>query len=341
VVCAQPAAAFNCAVLWPMSQIVRIHIVCPGDEVNGSAESLHQFGRVAAMLGYDTRIAYEPFDILGPVVSAFRGYGVRPDQAVLDDPDVTVLVPQNAAHLVAHLTRVRKVVWWLRIEDDADVAAVTAAAPGAVHLAQSEYARRFLELHGVIAPVVGDYVHPNFVARAATFAPAQRLDSVLYNPDPSDRLTPKLIEASRDVLQWVPIAGLSRDEVAEIMAYSKVYVDFGGHPGRCRLPREALAAGCCVITGRRGAAGNAVDLPLPDGFTFDEADPGIVRAVLNRIALTIGEFDDAQDAFAAARSAVNGEEADTATAVQDLLSVPAARPIVGVGVDQKSGSRRA
>jgi hypothetical protein len=312
-----------------MSQDVRIHIVCPGDEVNGSVESLHQFGRVATMLGYDTRIAYQPFDILGPVLSAFRSYGVRPDQEIPDDPEVAVLVPQDAVHLVAHLTRVRKLVWWLRIEDDADVAAVTAAAPGAVHLAQSEHARRFLDLHGITARMLGDYVHPNFVERATALAPAQRLDTVLYNPDPSDQLTPELIEASRDVLQWVPVAGLSRDEVAEIMAYSKVYVDFGAHAGRTRLPREALAAGCCVVTGRRGAAGNGVDLPLPDGLSFDETDPGLVKAVLNRIALAVIDFDASRQAFEPARAAVVAQEARLRGQVADLLIGDASGPAGG------------
>lgn len=298
---------------------MRIHIVCPGDQVDGSAESLHQFGRAAATLGYDTRIAYEPFDFFGPAPSEFRSYGLRNDQDIPDDPDVCLLVPQNGVEFVAHLSQARKLVWWLRIEDDVDVAAVRAAVPEAMHLVQSEHARRFLELHGLTAPIVGDYVHPNFVERAASLAPLRRLDNVLYNPDPTDQLTPKLIEASKGVLQWVPIRGASRDEVAELMAYCKLYVDFGAHLGATRLPREAIAAGCCVITGRRGAAGNGVDFCVPEGFSFDETGPDVVKDVLNRIALTLMEFDGAEPEFAAMRSAVAGEEPSYRAGVGALL----------------------
>jgi len=44
----------------------------------------------------------------------------------------------------------------------------------------------------------------------------------------------------------------------------KLYVDFGKHPGKDRMPREAAVHGCCIITGRRGAAGNPFDIPIPN-----------------------------------------------------------------------------
>ena len=49
-----------------------------------------------------------------------------------------------------------------------------------------------------------------------------------------------------------------------------LYIDFGNHPGKDRLPREVALNGCCVITGRRGAAKNDVDIPIPNGYKFDE-----------------------------------------------------------------------
>lgn len=316
-----------------MSHDVRIHIVCPGDQVNGSAESLHQFGRAAATAGHDARIAYEPFDVLGPVVSAFRSYGLRNDQDVPDDPDVVVLVPHTAVDLVAHLNQAQVLVWWLRVDDEADVAAVTAAVPHATHLAQSEHARRFLDLHGMTATVLGDYVHPDFIERARSLEPMRRLDTVLYNPDPTDEVTPRLIEASRGVLDWVPVERLSRNEVAEIMAYSKVYVDFGAHAGRTRLPREALAVGCCVITGRRGAAGNGTDLDTPDGFSFDESSPDVVKDALNRVALTVMEFDDADRQFSSLRATVAEQQQKCRADIGRLLGSIDAPADMGAGPD--------
>lgn len=309
---------------------MRIHIVCPSEAVSGSAESLHQFGRAAATLGYDVRIAYLPDgDPLGPVPSAFRTYGVRHDQDIPDESSVAVLVPHTAVELLAHLTRVQKLVWWLRLDAEDQAVEFALDVSGAIHLAQSEHARAFLESRGVRAHLLGDYIRAAFIKRAEALAPPERLNTVLYNPDPSDLLTPRLIDASRDVLTWVPVTGLAPDDVAEIMAYSKVFVDFGRHAGRTRMPREALASGCCVVTGRRGATGSAADLAVPDGFAFDERDPAAVTKILNRVALTLMEFGEATQNFAAARRTVTGQEAAFRTDVEQLLRVVGELAIAG------------
>jgi len=308
---------------------VRIHIVCPSDEPSGSAESLHQFGRAAATLGFDTRIAYGGDPIFGAVPSAFRSYGLRNDQDVADGPDVLALAAHTDVAALEHLGAARKLVWWLRLDPLAEAEVERAlAVPGAIHLAQSEYARRFLADRGVEAMLVGDYVARSFVDRATAMMPAEKLSTVLYNADPTDELTPQLIAASQGVLQWVPVAGLGRDDVAELMAYSKVYVDFGAHAGRTRLPREALAAGCAVITGRRGAAGNGVDLALPEGFQFDEAECSVL-SVLDRIALAVMNFDSSTAQFAPSRAVVASESTLLAEQLHALLNGAAAQISVG------------
>lgn len=300
---------------------MRIHIVCPSDRVTGSAESLHQFGRAAATLGFDARIAYGGDPLFGAVASAFRSYGLRNDQDIADDADVLVLVAHTDVDAIRHLSAATKLIWWLRLDEEAtDQIERALAVPGAIHLAQSEYARGFLAGRGVEARLVGDYVPRSFIDRATAMLPVEKLDTVLFNVDASDALTPQLIEASRGVLEWVPVAGLSGDEVAELMAYSKVYVDFGAHAGRTRLPREALAAGCCVITGRRGAAGNDLDLDLPDGYTFDETDPDVLTHVLNRVALTVMNFAETQPGLSGAGAAVLAQSSLLSDQIEEFLT---------------------
>lgn len=53
------------------------------------------------------------------------------------------------------------------------------------------------------------------------------------------------------------------------MERAKVYIDFGSHPGKDRIPREAALSGCVVITGKRGAAANDIDINIPAEFKFD------------------------------------------------------------------------
>ena len=71
---------------------------------------------------------------------------------------------------------------------------------------------------------------------------------------------------------------------------------------------------CVVIAGRRGAAGNGLDLPLPEGYAFDEQAPEVVSGILNRVALSIMQFDSATSEFAAARAQVR--EGQDATRIQ-------------------------
>ena len=47
---------------------------------------------------------------------------------------------------------------------------------------------------------------------------------------------------------------MTPEQVVDLMSESKVYIDFGNHPGKDRIPREAVINGCCVITGVRGSA---------------------------------------------------------------------------------------
>ena len=72
-------------------------------------------------------------------------------------------------------------------------------------------------------------------------------------------------------LRWVPLIGMTTEEMRSCMSKSKVYVDFGNHPGKDRIPREAAISGCIVITGKRGAAAFAEDVCIPETYKFDES----------------------------------------------------------------------
>ena len=74
------------------------------------------------------------------------------------------------------------------------------------------------------------------------------------------------------------------------MNKSKLYIDFGYHPGQERMPREAILTNCCVITGSQGSAKYDEDVPLPEGYKFDElsAEPA---DVVKQIRLCLTNYD--------------------------------------------------
>jgi hypothetical protein len=101
-------------------------------------------------------------------------------------------------------------------------------------------------------------------------------NSILYNPTKGWKVTESLIKAYPD-WRFVPVKGLNREQLSEKLYQAKLYIDFGHHPGRDRMPREAAMHGCCLITGKLGSAGNTVDLPIPPQYKLDSNANGFVE----------------------------------------------------------------
>ena len=58
--------------------------------------------------------------------------------------------------------------------------------------------------------------------------------------------------------------------MTNLLIKSKIYLDFGYHPGKDRAPREAALFGNCVITNFKGSAGFYEDVTIPKKFKFKE-----------------------------------------------------------------------
>ena len=86
---------------------------------------------------------------------------------------------------------------------------------------------------------------------------------------------------------------MSREDLLNTLIKSKIYIDFGTHPGRDRIPREAVLLGNCILTNRKGSANNPVDISIPDKFKFEEIE--INMKTLNNIINDI--FDNYSEQF--------------------------------------------
>ena len=54
-------------------------------------------------------------------------------------------------------------------------------------------------------------------------------------------------------------------------------MDFGYHPGKDRMPREAVLFNNCIITNRRGSAKNNYDIPIKKKYKFDEKNSNLKK----------------------------------------------------------------
>jgi hypothetical protein len=314
---------------------VHIFVLCPATLVSGGPEALHQLAHHAAALGHDAQVFYVP-DIDGPTQAAYRGYGTRRSTQLIDAPDSVIVVPEIYPHLLPQFDHARRMLWWLSVDNahksESDRLAANPGlftlersfAPefGITHLAQSEYARSFLTQRGVVAPMLTDYLSPEFLRQARELRATPKRDIVAYNPKKGLDFTQRLMAASAGRLDWVPIENMTPPEVAALLAGAKVYVDFGEHPGRDRIPREAAMAGCVVITGVRGSAGNGIDIPIPGEYVIGEDTPNAVDRIVTTIEGAMAGFADAHAAFARYRAWINAQEDVFAAEVEALFPRP-------------------
>lgn len=292
---------------------MKLIVLCPYGLATGGPEALHQLVSVARQGGWDASICYYP-DVHPDVMPEYAHYDVAVVSRVDDSSDTIVLAPETAAHLLLPLRRARKALWWLSVDNffAALGSAMTTPAmdppllkwvcspdSNVLHLTQSHYARQFLKARDVPSLMLSDYLSDAFVDGAEQRRSAEKKDIVVFNPKKGTEFTSRLIETFRSRFDFVALQNLSPAGAADLLSSAKLYIDFGEHPGRDRIPREAGVSGCCVLTGGRGAAGNLVDLPIPRRFALDEASSAvferfdaITSEVLNDFDRVSAEFDD-------------------------------------------------
>jgi len=333
---------------------MKLVVVCPSGVVTGGPEALHQLVDAARANHWDAAICYYPSRV--DVMEAYRHYDVRVVSQIDDSVETIVIVAETAIAFLNNCVHSRRAIWWLSVDnffvglglgktvpghDPALLKSVCEAGSNIVHLTQSDYARQFLAERRVRSTVLTDYLAGAILNGAAQARTTEKADLVLYNPRKGLEFTERLIEASHWMLEWQPIQGLTSDEVANRLAHAKLYVDFGEHPGRDRIPREAAISGCCVITGRRGAAGNSVDLPIPRRFVLDERDPEVVAKFLTLATSTLANFERVSLEFDPYRRWISKQREEFIKEVAVFLATMRRPPLRGGPVNRsKTGRKR-
>ena len=169
---------------------------------------------------------------------------------------------------------------------------------GTIHLAQSYYAMDFLKNTLKIPSdqviYVTDYLNESFLLDTKK---AKKKKQVIYNPKKGMGFTEKIISLLPEV-DFIPIKDMTREQVIDLMRESMVYIDFGNHPGKDRIPREACMCGCVVIVGKKGSARFREDVPIDDRYKFEKDDSQLdaIRQLLGDVLecydLHTGHFED-------------------------------------------------
>jgi len=174
------------------------------------------------------------------------------------------------------------------------------------HLTQSYYALYHLQEKGISKEKIyylSDYLNENFLKTKTDLSKKENI--VVYNPKKGFSFTKKIIKAASDI-KFVPLINMTRKQVIQTLQKAKVYIDFGYHPGKDRIPREAAILGCCVITGKRGSAKYFEDVPIPEEYKFEDKEENI-PAIVNKIKDCFDNFNERYKDFDHYRKIIKDE----------------------------------
>lgn len=281
---------------------------------SGGPEALHQLVHELRREGVAASLVPHPRTIGRPRVVEYEGYDAPELAMSNDNPHDVIIAPEVYLPELLRFKRARRLCWWLSIDNSPafraeryleDLKNGLADWPRARelrslawlttrelsqwrprlhalgHLSQSHYARAYLRRRlGVDSMIVSDYISD---AEARIRCGEQAEDRgglrISYNPAKGARLVNQVRRRAGLDAVWVPIAGMSPDQVRTNLAQSAVYLDLGPHPGKDRIPREAALAGAVVVVARRGSACHDADVPLPDLFRIPVANSLADRTV--------------------------------------------------------------
>lgn len=322
-----------------------VYVHCPAGVVTGGAELLHQLvsflndnGRESYIVYWGEREHSLPLE--------YQCYNIKITDNVVDSNENVEVIYEGIFNFVSLHKSTQKFLWWLSVDHfytcsttflsitdllkfnfklgmhsflkrmyfklfshvryPKEVISIKKLRElDAINGYQSEYAQHFLQIQGFREQMaLKDYINTEHFSHSVDSS--NREDIILYNPKKGLNYTRKLIAKSPD-LKWIPIQNMTRSQLIQLMETAKVYVDFGYHPGKDRLPRECAANGCCVITGMRGSAAFFEDVMIPKKYKFDEKKASI-NEIVNMIRWTLNNYESAINDFQLYRKKILSEK---------------------------------
>ena len=286
-------------------------LLCP-EVKTGGPEALHQLGYQIACHGGTARMVYyAPHsrievdgDVLrchseaSPMPAHFAQYRPQVLRETRLGPDTLMVFPEPLSKLAAESNKgYQRAVWWLSLDNalpqnqnllDAQARRELFADARLIHLYQSDYARRFLAANGAAQYFpLSDYTDPQFVHRSLVTSDVVPIEArrnvVCFFPNKGAERAARFLAneaALRHRIDFVPVRDMTKAQVRDTLFSARIYIDFGHHPGKDRVPREAAIAGAVVLLHAAGAANCFLDHPLQAPYRFTEDD--IASGALHR-----------------------------------------------------------
>jgi hypothetical protein len=253
---------------------MKYFVFCPVC-VTGGPEALHQLCSELNDLGFDSYMFYyywcnlRSIDYIMPEYSHYN-VKISPYSNLneLDDENFTIIVPEIFARNTFSSNFKAKVVYWfLACSSNYEDPFLEKYYLGCQ--SEESYERILNSNYPNKNKVfrLTDYTRQNFVCEETDISNKKRNGIVLYNPRKGSQHTQNIISTFKNLYsevncEFIAIENMSIEDVKKIGLNSKIYIDFGHHPGKDRLPREMATLGCFIIVGNQCVAKNEIDLPI-------------------------------------------------------------------------------
>ena len=319
----------------------KIFVICPANRETGGTELAHQLVDCLIRKKFDAYIVYaddEKF-VDAEIPEGFKKYLAHVAPEPIDDEKNIVVCPEAIFSFALSLKKIQIIFWWMSVDNffldttifsqlnffglyttlrnvygrylrhqplfgKMTISKLKNVKNKHLHVYQSEYARQFLLSIDIKEPLpLSDYIETDFINNSLTEL-HNKENIILYNPRKGFEFTIKIIDRLPD-FRFVALQGMNKGELHSFLKKAKLYIDFGNHPGKDRLPREAGINYCCVVTGKKGSAGYFEDVAIPDDYKFDENELASIIYMLKDI---LENYDHHIEAFVDYRRKVINEK---------------------------------
>lgn len=265
---------------------MKIYILAPYVG-SGGPESLHILCEICTNLGLDASLCYyfdnpNNIDTLYPDFSNYKIKIIKRDQ-IEQSPNNWIILPEYGpfTKTLDLFKNMKRIYWWLSVDNnhglftnwsDHTILHAYQSIYGLVHILNNN-GKAYLPLY--------DYINDEFLKPINL----EKEDIICYNPT-KDKLTPSIKHLFN--YETIPLVNLSRTQMIDILKRSKVYIDFGYHPGKEKIPREAGMLKNILITGKKGSAYFFEDLPIPYNYKFKDTD---TENIIKAVNLSVKEYN--------------------------------------------------
>ncbi len=328
-----------------VSKNSKIYIIAPGRYASGGPELLHQLSHNLNNLGLNSFIHYKDIAnaTLNDIPNEYKRYNVKVSD-IEDNIDNILIVPEVMTRELINYHKIKIVIWWLSVDNHyvsmknieqvyfKNITFLTKIClflklkktvpdrilskiynKNTIHLVQSHYAKIHLQNKNINSFFLSDYINESYYNTSNV---QSRQNFILYNPAKGfENIKNYFVNEINGI--WIPIVNMATANIIKLMKISKVYVDFGHHPGKDRLPREAALMGCIVITNKAGSAQYHQDVMIDDYFKIE--DTSNFENVLNVINSAINNYDDYCLKFKPYRDKIISEKLDFIESINDLF----------------------